>query len=57
MQIHSALASNRRPPVIADEDISQLSPDPADFQLPDMTGFQLAHKLRSHLLSSVACLC
>jgi len=24
-----------------------------DLELPDMTGFQLAHKLRSHLLSSV----
>lgn len=105
MQIHSAAVSNRRPPVIADEDFSQLSPDPADFrilivnedmqsanslkhtlrdlgyyttltaysakraldvaadfspsvalldlELPDMTGFQLAHKLRSHLLSWV----
>lgn len=105
MEIHSAAVSNRRPPVIADEDFSQLSPDPADFrilivnedmqsanslkhtlrdlgyyttltaysakraldvaadfspsvalldlELPDMTGFQLAHKLRSHLLSWV----
>jgi len=105
VQIHSAVVSNRRPPVIGDEDGFQLSPDPADFrilivnedmqsadslkrtlrdlgyyttltaysakraldaaadfspsvalldlELPDMTGFQLAHKLRSHLLSWV----
>ncbi len=105
MQIHSAVASNRRPPVIADEDFPQLSLAPADLrilivnedmqsadslkrtlrelgyyttltaysakraldaaasfspsvalldlELPDMTGFQLAHKLRSHLLSCV----
>lgn len=106
MQIHSASVPNRgRPWFAADEDISQLSPDPADFrilivnedmqsasslkctlrglgyhttltaysakraldaaadfspsvalldlELPDMTGFQLAQKLRSHLLSSV----
>jgi CheY-like chemotaxis protein len=105
MQIHSAVVSNRRPPMIADEDIFRLSPDPVDFrilivnedmqsadslkrtlrdlgyyttltaysakralgaaadfapsvalldlELPDMTGFQLAHKLRSHLLSWV----
>jgi CheY-like chemotaxis protein len=97
--------SNRRPPVIAAEDTSQLSPDPADFrilivnedmqsadslkrtlrelgyyttltaysakraldaaadfcpsvalldlELSDMTGFQLARKLQSHLLSWV----
>ena len=105
MQIHSAVVSNHRPPVIADEDIPQLSLAPADFRilivnedmrsadslkrtlrdlgyyttltaysakraldaavdfspsvalldlhLPDMTGFQLARKLRSHLLSCV----
>lgn len=105
MQIHSAVVSSRCPPVIAAEDLSQLSLDPADFrilivnedmqsanslrctlrdlgyhttltaysakraldaaadfapsvalldlELPDMTGFQLAHKLRSHLLSCV----
>ena len=105
MQIHSALVSYRRPPVIADEDIHQVSLAPADFrimivnedmqsadslkctlrrlgyhttltaysakraldaaadfspsvvlldlELPDMTGFQLAQRLRSHLLSSV----
>ncbi len=105
MQIHSAVVLNRHPPEIAEEDIFQLSPDPADFrilivnedmlsadslkrtlrdlgyyttltaysakraldaaadfspsvalldlELPDMTGFQLAQKLRSHLLSWV----
>ena len=105
MQIHSAVVSHRRPPVIADDDSFHLSLDPADFrilivnedmqsadslkrtlrdlgyyttltaysakraldvaadyspsvalldlELPDMTGFQLAHELRSHLLSSV----
>ena len=105
MQIHSAVVSNRRPPVIVDEDVFRLSPDPADFrilivnedmqsadalkrtlrelgyyttltaysakraldaaadfspsvalldlELPDMTGFQLARKLQSHLLSWV----
>jgi CheY-like chemotaxis protein len=105
MQIHSAVVSSRRHPLVADEDIFQLSLDPADFrilivnediqsadslkrtlrelgyfttltaysaqraldaaadfcpsvalldlELPDMTGFQLAHKLRSHLLSRV----
>ena len=105
MQIHSAVVSNRCPPVIAAEDIFQLGQDPADFrilivnedmqsagslkrtlrdlgyyttltaysakraldaaadfspsvalldlELPDMTGFQLARKLRSHLLSWV----
>ena len=105
MQIHSAAVSSRCPPVIADEDIFQLSLDPADFrilivnedmrsadslkctlrelgyyttltaysakraldaaadfcpsvalldlELPDMTGFQLAHKLQTHLLSRV----
>jgi len=105
VQIHSAVASNRCPPVICDEDIAQFSLTPADFrilivnedmqsadslkrtlrelgyyttltaysakraldaaadfspsvalldlELPDMTGFQLAHQLRSHLLSRV----
>lgn len=105
VQIHSAVASNRCPPVIYDEDIAQFSLTPADFrilivnedmrsadslkrtlrelgyyttltaysatraldaaadfcpsvalldlELPDMTGFQLAHQLRSHLLSRV----
>jgi CheY-like chemotaxis protein len=105
MQIHSAVAANRRPPVICDEDIAEFSLTPADFrilivnedmqsadslkrtlrqlgyyttltaysakraldvaahfspavalldlELPDMTGFQLAHQLRSHLLSRV----
>jgi len=105
MHIHSAVASNRSPPMIADEDILQLSADPADLrilivnedmqssnslkrtlrdlgyyttltaysakraldaapgfspsvvlldlELPDMTGFQLARKLQSHLLSRV----
>jgi CheY-like chemotaxis protein len=105
VQIHSAVASSRRPPVICDEDIAQFSLTPADFrilivnedmqsadllkrtlrelgyyttltaysakraleaaanfspsvalldlELPDMTGFQLAHKLRAHLLSRV----
>jgi CheY-like chemotaxis protein len=105
VQVHSAVVSTRRPPMIADEDIPQLSLAPADFrilivnedmqsadslkhtlrelgyhttltaysaqralnaaadfspsvalldlQLPDMTGFQLAHELRSHLLSCV----
>ena len=105
MQIHSVVASNRRPPVICDEDIPQLPLAPADFrilivnedmqsadllrhtlrelgyyttltaysakraldaaanfspsvalidlELPDMTGFQLAHQLRSHLLSRI----
>lgn len=105
MHIHAAVSSQRRPPVIADEDRFHLSPDPADLrilivnedmqsadslkrtlrdlgyyttltacsakraldaaadfspsvalldlELPDMTGFQLAHELRSHLLSWV----
>ena len=105
MQIHSAVVSNRCPPVHADEDIFQFSLSPADFrilivnegtrsadslkrtlrelgyyttliaysakralnaaadfspsvalldlELPDMTGFQLAQKLRSHRLSCV----
>ncbi len=105
MQIHSAVMSNRCPPVIADEYIHQFSLAPADFrilivsedlqsaaslkrtlhelgyyttltaysakraleaaadfspsvalldlELPDMTGFQLAHQLRSHLSSCV----
>jgi CheY-like chemotaxis protein len=104
VQIHSALVSNRRPP-IAHEDIPGLALAPADLrilivnedmrsadtlkrtlqdlgysttltaysakralaaaadfspsvglvdlELPDMTGFQLAHKLRSHLLKCV----
>ena len=105
MHIHSAVVSNCRPPVIADEDTHQFNLAPADFrilivnedmqsagslkrtlrelgyyttltaysakraldaaadfspsvalldlELPDMTGFQLAHKLQSHLLSCV----
>ena len=105
MQIHSATVANRRPPLITDEDIPQLSLAPADLrilivnedlrsadslkctlrelgyhttltaysarraldaaadfspsvalldlELPDMTGFQLAQKLRSHLLGCV----
>jgi CheY-like chemotaxis protein len=105
VQTHSAVTSNRYPPMIADEDIAQLDLAPADFrilivnedmqsadslkcmlrelgyhttltaysakralgaaaefspsvalldlELPDMTGFQLAYKLRSHLLSRV----
>ena len=105
VQIHSAVASNRRPPVLCEGDIAQFSLTPADFrilivnedmqsadslkrtlrglgyyttltaysakraleaaadfspsvalldlELPDMTGFQLAHRLRSHLLSCV----
>ncbi len=105
MHIHSAVMSDRRPLLMADDDIPQLSPAPADLrilivnedmrsadslrrtlrdlgyyttltaysakraldaaadfspsvalldlELPDMTGFQLAHRLRSHLLGSV----
>jgi CheY-like chemotaxis protein len=105
MQIHSAAVANRRPPLIVDEDIPQLSLAPADLrilivnedmrsadslkrtlrelgynttltaysarralhaaadfspsialldlELPDMTGFQLANRLRSHLLGCV----
>lgn len=105
VQTHSAVASNRRPPWICDEEIDQFSLTPADFrilivnedtrsadtlthtlrklgyyttltacsaeraldvaadfspsvalldlELPDMTGFQLAHQLQSHLLSRV----
>jgi len=105
VQIHSAVASNRRPPEDWDEEIAHFSPTPLDFrimivnadmrsaesikralremgycttltaysakraldaaadfspsvalldlELPDMTGFQLAHQLRSHLLCRV----